>query len=40
MKCFGNNLSRRNFVTVGALGGLTFGRFAADAQCLRRPETL
>ncbi len=27
MKCFGNSLSRRNFVTVGALGGLTLADF-------------
>lgn len=27
MKCFGNSLSRRSFVTVGALGGLTLADF-------------
>lgn len=27
MKCFGNSLSRRNFLTVGALGGLTLADF-------------
>jgi hypothetical protein len=31
MKCFGNQLSRRNFMTVGALGGLTL----ADVLRLR-----
>lgn len=27
MKCFGNNLSRRNFLTVGSVGGLTLADF-------------
>ncbi|MEO8268978.1 MAG: DUF1501 domain-containing protein, partial [Aureliella sp.] len=27
MKCFGNTLSRRSFLTVGALGGLTLADF-------------
>lgn len=27
MRCFGNNLSRRNFLTVGALGSLTLADF-------------